>query len=321
MAPAVSIILPTFNRPEFLPPALASVFAQTFTDWELLIADDGSGADTRAYLQSVADPPRVRVIWLAHCGKPGAVRNAALHAARGEFVAFLDSDDLWLPKKLEVQLASLRSHAGRRWSYTRFAVVDAAGEPPVSASIKHWPAPSGWILEKILKEQTVIALPSVMVARRLLEELGAFDEELVMCEDDELWLRLAAHSEIDGVDEPLTLVRRHGQHSGSDITAWQDRGRVIAKALRANTLGQHKTVLHKLRAEMAAGLAKSQAASGERFSVLATLVSSARYSWRYRIWWRSALAATVRAFAPPSVQGLIRRCRDRHMTHGAQQRP
>ena len=312
MSPAVSIILPTFNRPQFLAPALESVFAQTFTDWELIIADDGSSVNTRAYLQSVADPPRVQVIWLPHSGKPGVARNAALREARGEYVAFLDSDDLWLPKKLEAQIASLRRHPSCGWSYTRFAVVNAAGHPPVSARIKHWPAPSGWILEKILKEETVIALPSVVVARRLLEELGAFDEELVMCEDDELWLRLAAHSEIDGVDEPLTLVRRHGQHSGSDMTAWQDRRRVIEKALRASAGARHESVLRKLRVDMAAGLAKSQATSGEHIRVLGTLFSSLHYSWRYRAWWQGALVATGRAFAPTAVQGLVRRYRQRN---------
>jgi glycosyltransferase involved in cell wall biosynthesis len=319
MAPSVSIILPTFNRPEFLSPALESVFAQTFTDWELIIADDGSSENTRSYLQSYVDLPRVKVIWLAHCGKPGVVRNAALGAARGEFVAFLDSDDLWLPKKLEVQIASLRRHPGRGWSYTRFAVVDAAGRPRVSASAKEYPALSGWVLESILNEDTVIALPSVIVARQLLQDLGAFDEQLVMCEDDELWLRLAAHSEIDGIDEPLTLVRRHGQHSGSDVIAWQDRGRVIARALHTRSGAQHRTVLRKLRTDMAAGLAKSQAASGERLGVLATLLSSLHYSWRYSAWWRSALLATGRAFAPASVQGLIRRYR--HMAHNDRQPP
>jgi glycosyltransferase involved in cell wall biosynthesis len=317
MPPAVSIILPTFNRPEVLAPALESINAQTFTDWELIIADDGSSVNTRAYLQSVVDPPRVKVLWLAHSGKPSTVRNCALREARGEYIAFLDSDDLWLPKKLETQIASLRRHAGRGWSYTRFAVVDAGGRAPEAGNSKQWPAPSGWILEKILNEDTVIALPSVIVARQLLTELGAFDEELVMCEDDELWLRLAAHSEIDGVDEPLTLIRRHGQHSGSDITAWQDRRRVIEKALRASGGGRHEVLLRKLRADMAAGLAKSQATGGARLSMLATLFLSLHYSWRYRAWWRGALVATSRAFVPVSVQGIIRRYRHRRRAHAA----
>ena len=313
MAPAVSIILPTYDRLEFLPAAIESVFAQSFTDWELLVADDGSSADTRTFLQALADPPRVRVIWLAHSGKPSVARNAALREARGEYVAFLDSDDVWLPGKLAAQMASLRRHPQRQWSYTRFAQVDAAGHARASANITDWPAPSGWILEKLLKDETVIALPSVVVSQLLLQQLGGFDEELVMCEDDELWLRLAAYSEIDGIDEPLTLIRRHGQHSGSDIAAWQDRRRVFDKAARAGAGGQHDALLRKLRVEMATGLAKSQAASGERLSVLGTLLSSVPYSWRYRAWWLGALAATVKAFAPAGVQDVIRRYRRREI--------
>ena len=312
MSSVVSIILPTFNRLEFLRPAIESVFAQTFEDWELVIADDGSSADTKTYLRTLDDPPRVKVIWLPHTGRPSVVRNAALREAQGEYVAFLDSDDVWLPKKLETQIASLRCHAVRKWSYTRFALVDGSGKPTSSAHTRCPPAPAGWILEKLLNAETVIALPSVVVSRQLLQQLGAFDEELVMCEDDELWFRLAAHSEIDGVDEPLTLIRRHGQHSGSDIIAWQDRRRVFEKALRASPGGHLDPILRKLRAEMSAGLAKSQAASGKRIGAIGTLLSSAPHSWRYPQWWLGALSATARAFAPLSVRMLVRRYRHGH---------
>jgi len=300
--------MPTFNRLEFLKAAVESLFAQTFPHWELIIADDGSDALTRSYLQTLQQPPRVEVIWLSHSGKPAAVRNAALRAARGEYVAFLDSDDLWLPQKLQRQIASLRRHPQRRWSYTAFAVVDAAGQPK-TASDPERPAQSGWIMEKMLTDETVIALPSVVVARQLLEQLGAFDEELVMCEDDELWLRLAAHSEIDAIDEPLTLIRRHRQHSGDDVTAWRDRRRVFEKALRAGVDAHLAAVLRKLRAEMSAGLARSQAAGGMRLGAVGTLAASAHYSWRYRQWWRGALQALVWAFAPAAVRSAVRRYR------------
>ena len=310
IAPVVSILMPTFNRLEYLRPAIESVFAQTLTDWELIIADDGSGEDTRAYLQSLTDP-RVRVLWLAHTGKPAVITNIALREARGEWVAFLDSDDLWLPAKLQLQLESLRNHPECGWSYTRFAVVDSAGQPVVSARLTDWPTPTGWVLEKLLEEVTVIAQPSVVVARRLLEELGAFDEDLVMCYDDELWFRLAAHSQIDGIDAPVTLVRRHGHHSGSDIIAWRDRRKVFEKMLRASGGGSLDPVLRRLRARMSAGLAKSQAASGERISALVTLVTSLPHSWAYPGCWLGALGRTAGRFAPAPVRTLVRHCRQK----------
>ena len=309
MPPLVSVIMPTFNRLEFLPAALASLEAQTFTDWELIIADDGSELPTRRYLQQLAAPPRVRVLWLAHSGRPAVARNAALALARGEFVAFLDSDDLWLPAKLARQLASLRAHPGRQWSYTAFALVDAAGRRRSAPCPAQQRAPAGNILARLLAGQTVIALPSVIVARRVLGELGAFDETLVMCEDDELWLRLAAHGEIDGLDEPLTLVRRHDRHCGDDATAWRDRRRVFEKALRATGDAQLAGTLRRLRAEMSAGLARSQARAARRAGALATLAASARYSWRYRQWWRGALQALGCAFAPATLRALARRRR------------
>ncbi len=307
-APAVSIVLPTFNRQEFLPSAIESVFAQTLTDWELIIADDGSEADTRAYLRGLEDPPRVQVLYLPHTGRPAAVRNAALSKAHGEYVAFLDSDDIWPPMKLTTQIASLRRHPTRRWSYTRFGLVDAAGNPTGSTHPGGGPAPAGWILEKLLKGETVVALSSVVIVRQLLEQLGPFDEQLLMCEDDELYFRLAAESEIDAIDETLTLKRRHGQHFGDDVTAWRDRRRVFEKLLSTGGGGRFGSVLRRLRAEMAAGLANSQAISGKRLSAVGTLVASAKYSWPYREWWRGA----ARALAPAALLKFLRGRRRRH---------
>lgn len=308
MIPAVSIILPTFNRMQFLPPAIDSVFAQTFTDWELIISDDGSDADTKTYLRSLGDP-RVRIIWLSHTGKPSVVSNVALRAARGEYVAFLDSDDLWLPGKLGAQIESLRRHPSRQWSYTRFALIDECGKPTASIRDRDRPAPAGWVQQKLLNREAVIAQPSVVVSRKLLEQLGPFDEELIMCYDDELWFRLAAHGEIDSVDEPLTLIRRHGQHSGSDSQAWRDRRRVFEKALRANRGGDLEPILRKLRAEMSSGLAKSQARYGSRFHALGTLILSVPHSWRYPMPWLSAVFVIADRFAPQSMRTLVRRYR------------
>ncbi|HEY6451126.1 MAG TPA: glycosyltransferase [Steroidobacteraceae bacterium] len=306
--------MPTFNRLQYLPPAIESVLTQTFKQWELIIADDGSGAEMRSYLRSLIDP-RISVIWLKHTGKPSAVSNNAMRRARGTYIAFLDSDDLWLPGKLQAQLDSLRRHPQRGWSYTRFSLIDAAGNPIVSSRSKHWAAPSGWILEALLDELTVIAQPSVVVARELLARLGAFDEDLVMCYDDELWFRLAAHSEIDGIEEPLTLVRRHGQHSGSDVIAWRDRRRVFEKFLQARHDPCLSAILRKRRADMSAGLAASLAASGERISALHTLVSSAAHSWRYPRCWLRGLVATGRSFVPAALRALVRRHRYLHSAH------
>lgn len=308
MSPAISILMPTFNRLQFLPPAIESVFAQTFTDWELIIADDGSGQDTRAYLRSLVGP-RVRVLCMAHTGRPGAMLNAALRIARGEYVAFLDSDDVWLPRKLELQVASLRRHPARRWGCTGFALIDAAGRP-LTAARTAWPASRGWVREHLLTD-AMIAMPSVIAARSLFEQVGPLDEELAMNYDGDLWLRFAAVSELDGIDEPLTLVRRHGEHGGNDIIAWRDLRRVVEKALRATGEPRFAALLREQRAATSAGLARSQALYGTRIDVVRTLVESAPYSWGYLHWWRVAAYALARSFAPRFVRSTVRALRAR----------
>ena len=305
-SPEVSVVLPAFNRLQYLRPAIESVFGQTFTDWELIVADDGSEGETAAYLAALANPPRVKVLRLAHTGNPGAVRNAAWRAAQGQYIAFLDSDDVWLPAKLALQVASLRSHPERGWGHTAFAVIDESGELLCGTRSRWWPAAEGWILESLIKMETVIAIPSVIVRRPVLEQAGGFDLEQRMCEDYDLWLRLAALSEIDGVRETLLHVRTHREHFHSDAIVLEDRGRALEKILALSTDRSLRSMLHRERAKVAAGLARSQAICGGRWAALRTLARSSQYSWGYREWWLGGAKAAVRAVTPAGVLRVAR---------------
>ncbi len=157
----------------------------------------------------------------------------------------------------------------------------------------------------------MIVLSSLVVDRQMLEKLGAFDEQLRMCEDDELCFRLAAKSEIDAIDTTLTLKRRHSQHFGDDVTAWRDRRRVFEKALSTNVDSDLEPILHRQRAQMSAGLARSQAACGMRAGALGTLLLSLPHSWRYPGCWLGALFATGRSYAPPALRAVVGRYRCR----------
>jgi glycosyltransferase involved in cell wall biosynthesis len=305
-SPVVSVILPTFNRLQYLPDTVASVFGQTFQDWELLIADDGSDAETMAYLKTLDDPPRVKLIQLVHTGKPAVVRNTALRAAKGEYVAFMDSDDIWMPKKLETQIASLRAHGDCGWSQTKFVLVNADRN-----TRRDMPAAAGWILGQLLKTETVVALPSVVASRKLLDQVGRFDEDLIMCEDYDLWLRLAAHSRVDAIDEPLTLVRRHGQHYGNVTTSFRDSIRVLDKVLRSGMAAQYESFIHRERAQNSASLARCCAASGDRRAALRTLLLSAPTSWRHQGWWSEAVKTIALVCAPQSLRRITHRLRTR----------
>ncbi len=206
--PSVSIILPTYNRLSYLREAVESVVAQTDTDWELIVIDDGSTDDTISWLQSLAEP-RISVVPLAHTGHISRLRNAGLALARALWIAFLDSDDRWRPEKLERQRAYHAANPRFRWSYTRLEIIDADGHMRPATEFKPWNAQAGWILEHVLALDVAIGLPSVFIERALLEEVGGFDEQRWWTEDYDLWVRLASVTECGLVDEPLTAVRTH----------------------------------------------------------------------------------------------------------------
>lgn len=305
--PQVSIILPTFDRLHFLKAAIDSVFAQTFEDWELIVADDGSGAETRAYLNTLRGVARVRLIWLEHRGNPGSVRNRALEEARAPYVAFLDSDDLWLPLKLERQLAAMRAHGDRGWSYTEFIRVDPAG-----ASIDFQRNPNrvlheGRIVEPLLRLTAGIAMPTVMVKKELLNSAGAFDERLEMHEDYELWLRLALLSEVTVIRQPLACVRRHGEHfSSSGVRAYEARCRVLDKMREAIGDPRESAVLESEWVRSSASLALANAVAGDRRAMWQSLANGWNRSWRNPGWYPRAARAVARSFAPSWLVSTVR---------------
>jgi glycosyltransferase involved in cell wall biosynthesis len=302
------VILPTFNRLRFLRPAIESVFAQTITDWELIIADDGSGPDTRQYLRSKAIDARVRMIWLPHSGNPAALRNAALREARGEFIAFLDSDDLWMPAKLEVQIAALRSCPHRQWSYTRFIQVNPAGDR-INAE-RSWVDYEGEVFEPVLNLKAVIPTPGVMVTGQLLERAGGFDEHQGLYEDYQLWLRFAMLSEVCLVGEPLVAVRCHDeQFSCHGIGALQARNRMLEKTQAVATCPRHRAALRLARARNAALLAVANAAAGSRSAAVRTVADSWRVSWRYVAWWVGVAKVLAHIYLPSRVKTIVRRFR------------
>lgn len=258
--PLVSVIMPTFNRLEWLRAAIQSVLEQTLEDWELIIADDGSDGPTKEYLEAFAAQTehRVRVLFLAHSGNPPAIRNAALGEAGGEYIAFLDSDDLWLPRKLELQIASLGEHPTREWSYTRSTLVDGSARPLEGGRGLRYPLRrDGWIAESLLRGEAAVTQSSVLVRRETIARVGGYPEDLPICGDYELYLRLALQSEIDFVDEPLVLVRRHGEHYCDDLTALAEVRRFMGKVQRSRLVPQLDAVLRARRARLLVSLTRA----------------------------------------------------------------
>jgi glycosyltransferase involved in cell wall biosynthesis len=305
--PEVSIVLPTFNRLDYLRDAIDSVLAQTHRDWELIIADDGSDDATRGFLSSLRDE-RITTIYLHHSGNPAAVRNWAIRAARAPYLAFLDSDDVWTPRKLEIQLALMRSRPERRWSYTNDAQIDESGKP-LPASDEAWVLYDGRIVEPLLRLQALIATPSVVVERSLIDEVGGFDEEQHYGEDFDLWVRLALRSSVSASAEALVCIRNnHAERYSRDrLAAYRAWVRLYGKLAKLMPNSRLRALCSRNRGSSALILAGLYSDRGDGLAVARTLLSSSAYSWPYPEWWLGAVKAVVRPMVPSELRSAYRR--------------
>lgn len=220
MAPRVSVIIPTYNRADLVQQALASVKAQTYRDFEIVVVDDGGTDGTFEVLSADRE---IRV--LRHAGRRGvsAARNTGIHAARGEWLAFLDSDDLWQPDKLARQIFWLEGQpellicqTGETWVRRGVRVNKPLSHRQVGGKI---------FLPSL--RRCMISPSAVVLHRRLISDHGGFDETLPAAEDYDLWLRLTWRYAVGLVDEPLVIKR--GGHPDQLSRQWGlDRFRIRA---------------------------------------------------------------------------------------------
>lgn len=208
----VSVIVPTRNRRELLPITLCSALRQRGVDLEILIIDDGSDDDTAAVSDALADD-RLRVIRLDKPSGVSAARNHGVAAARGEWLAFLDDDDLWAPDKLVRQLAAVHE-SGRDWAYTGGVVF--LGDRIVRAQV---PLPPDAMVKMLLRYNAIPGGGSTVILRRALwPHIGPFDTQLRIGEDWEMWIRLAKHGIPAWVCAPLVAKRLHATNATLDTS-------------------------------------------------------------------------------------------------------
>ena len=207
----ISVIIPAFRAAAYIHHTLSSVFEQTFTDFEVIVVNDGS-PDTPELLRAVA-PWQSRLVYIEQeNGGAGAARNAALAVARGEYVAFLDADDRWLPSFLESQHAYLRQHAGCDMVYANARLT---GDTPLSGRtfMDTTPSDGPVSFSSLLGQRCTVLTSSVVARRALIDAVGRFDASLRRGQDFDLWLRLAhAGARIEYQRQPLVerIVRADG---------------------------------------------------------------------------------------------------------------
>lgn len=213
--PLVSVIMPTYNRLRLLGLAVASVCAQSFADWELVVVDDGSSDGTVEWMGARGDP-RIHCISLPHTGDVGRLRNEGARAARGPFLAFLDSDDLWHPAKLEAQLTQMRA-ADAPWSYTRYRHIDSEGNE-IPARAGEWRALSGWIARDMIEDRTGVSVITVIMEHRLFHQLRGFRQGVRTREDLDFLLRAALQAPTVAVPECLASAREHAERTTAGLS-------------------------------------------------------------------------------------------------------
>lgn len=278
--PLVSVIIPTYNRAAYIAEAIRSVQAQSHPNVEIIVADDGSTDNTAEVVARFGDA--VTYVRLPHRGQPAATRNGGLRVARGEFIAFLDSDDLFFPDKLATQLAGFEAHPEARLVYSNaYFFRDDPSQPTVHA-LDGLPSPSGHVFEDLLRGN-FLAPQAVLMRRACLEEVGVFDEnpDFFAVEDYDLFLRVAAMFPVIYVPGDVAAMRRHSQSISRDAVNLRLRFMLVLAKMEAmypDLVRQHRDALNEGYARNHGAVALAQLEQRHVLGALGHFVQALRYS-------------------------------------------
>ncbi len=209
--PKVSVIIPAYNAMTYLPETLESVLQQTFTDFEVIIVNDGSSDKIVQWADSLIDE-RVKLISQSNQGVSTA-RNTAINEARGEYIAFLDADDLWQPTKLEKQVQFLDNNSPVGLVATWMILTDEHGNPGAEVKIDF---KQGNITKELIEISLIPCGSIPMVRRSCFESAGLFDPTLRFGEDWEMWTRIAIDYDFGLIKESLVYYRQHAKNSSKN---------------------------------------------------------------------------------------------------------
>ncbi|MBO8173074.1 MAG: glycosyltransferase [Bacillaceae bacterium] len=238
----VSVIIPTYNRARFIEDAIQSVLNQTYKDYEIIVVDDGSTDDTKDRVIKFGD--KVRYIYQENQG-PSAARNTGIRYARGEYIAFLDSDDRFLPDKLRKQMKYIRRHPTCRFLYSWFYKIKLKKHRTVKKLIKSKKCKDREQLRySLLTRQFTIRTSTVLVKKSCFKKVGMFNEDYLYSQDWDMWLRLASRYSAHCLKEPLVEYLSHGKNRSSrKVSDYHDE--IIRNTM--NLYGWDKKAIQQLK--------------------------------------------------------------------------
>jgi len=212
----VSIIVPTYNRAHLVTETIDSILAQTVKDFELIVVDNESTDNTEEVIKSYTDR-RIRYFQHQNNGLVAVNRNYGISKANGEYIAFCDDDDLWMPEKLERQVKLLDLNKELGLVYSDSYIMDENGDLERDTLFSNSRPLRGNVFDKLFQSNCIPTL-TVMIRREVLSKVGGFDPKYIIAQDYDLWLRIAEHYPIDFTEEPLAKYRIHG---GSISRNWE----------------------------------------------------------------------------------------------------
>jgi len=269
--PRVSVIIPTYNRANLISETIDSVLDQTYKDYEIIVIDDGSTDNTQEVLSLYGE--RIKIIQQNNQGQ-GPARNTGIKSSRGEWIAFLDSDDLWKPNKLKEQVDFLKNKPNLAWVYSDAEVFEDTTGLMLYSFGERQRLYEGDILEKLLI-QDFIPSPTPLINKKVFEHVGYF-LNYESAQDWDMWIRIAEYYPIGLISESLALYRKHPGNITSSLT-WEKkyscRIDIIKNAIERNP-EQLKKVKDLAISNIKLGLCKSLLQEGNKVDARRLIIAA-----------------------------------------------
>lgn len=238
--PLISVIIPAYNNEKTIRETIESVLNQTFSDFELIIINDGATDSTLEIVSSIQDP-RIKVFSYPNAGV-SVSRNRGFQLASGKFISFLDADDLWTPNKLELQLEALQSNPEAAVAYSWLDRIDESGQFLTKGNYRNF---TGNVYEHLVEQNFLETASNPLICAEALKAVGDFNSELTPAEDWDMFLRLAEHYHFVVVPRPQILYRVSANAQSTNMLKMEAVGRQIRKKI-ADRAPEHLQQINRI---------------------------------------------------------------------------